>query len=112
MIEYTPAHTHTTGVHSEIIACLWLLAQGFLVFRPITNTGPIDIVAVSNKGRMYLFDVKTITRRKNGRGEVDRPLTAVQKALGVDILYVDRDTGAVSVRRRGRKDKRPTELEH
>ncbi len=112
MVEYTPAHTHATGVRSEIIACLWLLKQGFLVFRPITGVGPIDIVAVSKKGRVYLFDVKSITKRKNGRGEVDRPLTAVQKALGVEILYVNTETGAVSVRRQGRKDKRPTELEH
>lgn len=112
MVEYTPAHTHATGVRSEVIACLWLLKQGFLVFRPITGTGPIDIVAVSKKGKVYLFDVKSISKRKKGRGDVDRPLSAVQKAFGVEILYVDRETEQVFVRRSGERNRRPTELEH
>jgi hypothetical protein len=33
------------GARSELIACEWLLAQGYEVFRNVSAHGPIDIIA-------------------------------------------------------------------
>jgi Holliday junction resolvase-like predicted endonuclease len=34
------------GAHSELVACAWLLRQGYEVFRNISDRGIIDIIAI------------------------------------------------------------------
>lgn len=48
------------GAKSELMACSWLLEEGYEVFRNVSPVGIIDIVAYKN-GTTYLFDVKTQT---------------------------------------------------
>jgi hypothetical protein len=46
------------GARSEMIACIWLLNQGFEVFRNVSQHGLVDVIAV--KGPTILkLDVKT-----------------------------------------------------
>jgi hypothetical protein len=71
------------GAHSELIACAWLLEQGYDVFRNISPYGMMDIIAI--KGDEVLkIDVKSrsIGSRKKGH------LTTQQRAAGVVPLYV------------------------
>jgi Holliday junction resolvase len=54
------------GARSELIACAWLLTEGYEVFRNISPCGHIDIVALKD-GKTFYFDVKT---RTGGRGRL------------------------------------------
>lgn len=49
-----------SGAKSELIACAWLLSEGYEVFRNVSQHGPVDIIAMKN-GVTYFFDVKTAT---------------------------------------------------
>jgi Holliday junction resolvase-like predicted endonuclease len=65
------------GAHSELVACKWLLEQGYEVFRNISPFGLMDIVAI--KGDEVLkIDVKS------GR----RSLKKYPRAVGVVALNV------------------------
>ena len=46
------------GAHSELAACVWLLEQGFEVFRNISQHGTTDIVAVKYD-MLWRIDVKS-----------------------------------------------------
>jgi predicted phosphodiesterase len=72
------------GAYSELIACTWLLRQGYEVFRNVSPLGLIDIVAI--KGDVILkVDVKSANASRQN------PLTDKQRAAGVVALlvYVD-----------------------
>ena len=44
------------GSRSELVACAWLLSQGYSeVLRNVSSCGLVDIAAVKD-GRVYLFD--------------------------------------------------------
>lgn len=45
------------GDWAEITAALWLIEQGYEVFKNIRNTGPIDLMTYK-MGRMRMIDVK------------------------------------------------------
>ena len=79
------ANRQRRGASSELIACAWLLQQGYEVFRNVSPQGPIDLVAFKN-GKTTFFDVKST----NGYFP-SNILTPKQKALGVLILAVDPD---------------------
>jgi hypothetical protein len=50
------------GAHSELIACAWLLDQGYDVYRNVSPVGMVDIIAI--KGDEHLkIDVKTAVLR-------------------------------------------------
>lgn len=49
-------HRHK-GARNEHAAILWLLEQGYEVFRNVSQHGPIDIVAVKD-GETIFIDVK------------------------------------------------------
>ena len=74
------------GAHSELIACAWLLGNGYEVFRNISPYGLMDIIAIKD-GQMLKIDVKT----KNVHG--DQKLTKEQIDYGIVILNVCPSTG-------------------
>jgi hypothetical protein len=83
-----PAMTLATkhkGAFAELIAAAWLLAQGFDVFRNVSQHGLVDIVAIQS-GVVYYFDVKSAFQ--NGQGA---RLSVQQIELGVKPIYVLRD---------------------
>jgi len=91
-----PAHQVRDGKRSELIAASWLMSQNCYVYTPFIEQGPIDLIALTPKGELLLFDVKTVGRRKNG-SIISRLLTDIQKKLGVRLLYVDLETGSCAL---------------
>jgi hypothetical protein len=73
--------TQTRGAQSELIACAWLLSQGYHVFRNVSPCGPADLIVVSATEIIYI-DVKTSDGKAFGR------LTPSQVKCGVAALYV------------------------
>lgn len=86
-----PDNKIACGKQSELLAATWLIGQGCYVYQPFIEQGPVDLVALTPEGEMHLFDVKTVSRRKDG-SVISRTLKESQQALGVRLLYVDRDT--------------------
>lgn len=80
----------TRGVRGELIAAEWLVGQGIWAFLPPSAQGPVDLIGLDKDGKVYLFDVKVLNRRKDG-SKVARVLSSLQKKLGVKLLYVDLD---------------------
>lgn len=66
------------GDKTEYKAILWLLENNFKVFKNCECTGPIDIIAISNIGEIFLLDVKT--HKSNNKR------TDLQKKLNVTFL--------------------------
>jgi hypothetical protein len=66
------------GAQNELIATVWLLQEGYEVFRNVSPHGPVDLIGLKN-GEVHKFDVK---------GWRTIRLTAEQIALGVKILRV------------------------
>ena len=82
---------HKKGTLSELICTLELVQEGYDVFTPVADRGPIDIVAVHHKtGNIRLIDVKTLCRRQDGT-RIYRTTTTPQKKIGVEIIEVDLD---------------------
>ena len=50
--------TKHKGAHSELAACVWLLGQGYEVFRNVSPHGSTDIVVVKYD-MLWRVDVKT-----------------------------------------------------
>ena len=65
------------GSRNELIACAWLLEQGYEVFRNVSAHGLVDIIAMKD-GKTYHFDVK------GGQTK----LSETQVAMGVKRLTV------------------------
>ena len=55
--------TKHRGAHSEMIACAWLIEQGYEVFRNVSQHGEIDVVG-RRAGVFESFDVKTSLNEK------------------------------------------------
>ena len=66
------------------------------MFIPLGQHGPIDIIAISKSGRAHYFDVKTLSRRKNG-GAIARVKKDFQKMIDLQLLYVDITTREVFI---------------
>ena len=75
------------GALAEIMACEWLIRQGYDLFRNISQHGLADFVAWRVGEAPVLIDVKGFAIKRG---------TAAQKAAGVRMLYVDRATRTVS----------------
>tara|TARA_E500000318_G_C3440589_1_gene164825 strand:- start:2 stop:421 length:420 start_codon:yes stop_codon:yes gene_type:complete len=86
-----PDHRIAYGKQSELIAAAWLIGRGCYVYSPFIEQGPVDLIALTPKGEIHLFDVKTVSRRKDG-SVISRTLKQGQQKLGVRLLYVDRIT--------------------
>lgn len=88
-------NTRQKGILAELLAAHWLVNQGFWVFKPHGQQGPIDLVAISKHGKTYYFDVKAVSRRVDG-SPICRALSKFQKKVGSMVLYVDLHTYEVS----------------
>jgi hypothetical protein len=76
------------GARGEFAAVIWLLDQGYDVFRNVCPNGPIDLVAIKGPERL-LIDVKS-----NYGAAFNVPfLTTEQAALGVQFIVPDRING-------------------
>ena len=71
------------GAHSELIACAWLLSQGYEVFRNVSPCGLTDLVTLRD-GVLQRFDVKTVAKHRNNLPF----LSDAQIKEGVIPLYV------------------------
>jgi hypothetical protein len=69
------------GAHSELIACAWLLAEGYEVFRNVSAHGFADIIALKD-GKTFFFDVKTSSASYKPR------ISASQIKKGILPLHV------------------------
>ena len=74
------------GDLAEYYAVTWLWDNGYEVFQNAGCNGPIDMIAMDNKGKIILIDVKTaqsdtprVPKGKKGR-------TKNQIKLGVRVL--------------------------
>ena len=96
-----PDYRQQQGQICETILTEWLLRQGYYVCRPLAAQGPVDCVAYNDDGQILLLDSKQDAKRINpGRkipSRVYRPLSAVQKLLGVRVAYIDLKTRDVHV---------------
>ena len=72
------------GARNELIACTWLLEQGYEVFRNISQHGDIDIIAMKDGETLYLD-------AKFSRTGAENRLRTSQIAAGVKRLNVSRD---------------------
>lgn len=75
------------GALAEVMACEWLIRQGYELFRNISQHGLADYVAWKPGEPPILIDVKS--------NRVSKP-TKAQIAAGVRLLYVDRDQRTIS----------------
>ena len=74
------------GDIAEYYAITWLWDNGYDVFKNCGCTGPIDIVAINDKGETILIDVKTMGKYPDGVYRNKRVRTEKQKKLGVKLL--------------------------
>ena len=79
------SHRKHRGAESEMVACAWLLANGYEVFRNVSQHGDVDIVGWKD-GSFHNFDVKTL-----GERHILTALSAAQMARGVKIVAVNPD---------------------
>lgn len=77
------------GARSELLASVWLLEQGYEVFRNVSAFGDVDIVGIKD-GKIELFDVKTATKNPEGR-ILRNKFSQKQKELGVKCICVFTD---------------------
>jgi Holliday junction resolvase-like predicted endonuclease len=79
------------GDISEFKAVIKFLKEGYMVFKNMSSTGPIDLVLVNFKtGEVRFVDVKTISYRKVGT-KINRTTTTEQNKLKVELVYIDKD---------------------
>lgn len=76
------------GALSEMIACAWLLQQGYEVYRNISAHGLADLVAIK-EGRILQIDVKTLS------AGAPMGLRWQQTAVGVAVIYVRPDGSCI-----------------
>jgi Holliday junction resolvase-like predicted endonuclease len=77
------------GDLAEYYAVTWLWDNGYEVFKNAGCSGPIDMIAMDNKGEIILIDVKTAQLERNDRATgyfSGHPRTKRQIKLGVRIL--------------------------
>ena len=82
------------GKRSELLAAEYLISKGCYVYSPFIEQGPVDLIALDKTGEAHFFDVKTVSRRKDGT-IISRVLEPLQQKLGVQLLYVCLETHEV-----------------
>ena len=89
------------GMQSEQIAILHLIQKGYFVFKNLYGVGPVDLIAINEKGAVEIFDVKTESYRKTWKPgtRICRRLTQEQRKLKMKFIFVDKD-GTCKVRLR------------
>ena len=82
------------GDINEFRAIIKFLNEGYMVFKNVSGTGPIDLVLVHQEtGEMRKIDVKTITYRKSWapNTKIARQRSKEQVKLGVEFEFMDRE---------------------
>ena len=74
------------GAWAELIACAWLLENGYDVFRNVSQHGEIDIIGTKD-GDVTYFDVKTVYKLKQSGSR----LSPAQIAVGIKPIYITRN---------------------
>jgi hypothetical protein len=89
------------GMKSEQIAILYLIEKGFFVFKNLFGLGPADLIAIDEKGKVEIYDVKSESYRKSWKPNtrICRALTLEQKRLKMKFIFVGKD-GKCTVRLR------------
>jgi len=86
--------TKHRGGHSELMACAWLLSNGYEVFRNVSQHGEIDIIALRG-GKVFYLDCKYVAVATYGKTK--RPLLPKDRILmGILPIYVWED-GTVEI---------------
>jgi hypothetical protein len=83
-----------TGDVSEFRAVIKFLKKGYMVFKNVSGTGPIDMVLIHHKtGEVRKIDVKTISYRQSWKPgtRICRQRTKEQIKLGVEFEFLDKD---------------------
>ncbi|MDE2097316.1 MAG: hypothetical protein KGL39_08745 [Patescibacteria group bacterium] len=83
-------NTNKKGDIAEYKAILWLLEQGYAVFKNVECTGDTDLVAIKD-GEFLRIDVKTVPT-KNGELLFRVPKSEEQRAKGIKLLWVFENT--------------------
>jgi len=86
--------TQTIGDINEHKAIIKFLKEGYWVFKNISVKGPIDMVLIHEEtGEVRKIDVKTTSYRLSWKPgtRISRQLSKIQKKLGVELLYLDKD---------------------
>jgi hypothetical protein len=76
-----PPNKKHRGAHGELTACVYLLGEGYEVFRNVSAWGTADLIAIRG-GEFLRVDVKS------GCPSTRNP-TSVQQQEGVVILHVN-----------------------
>ena len=86
-----PINSSRKGAASEYAACIWLLSQGYEVFKNVAASGVFDIVAIKGK-EILKIDVKSASL-KTGEKVFYAQRRAQHKIAeqGGNILYIFRD---------------------
>jgi hypothetical protein len=96
------AKKHKDGLVCEAMAKAILTAKGFIVFAPISDKGPIDIIAlnpITNEFKYY--DVKKVSYRSIGtKISRSRPKNTTLK---IEMFYIDlrKETYSISSGKNG-----------
>jgi hypothetical protein len=75
------------GGRNELLACVWLLNQGYEVFRNVSQHGETDLIATKD-GHVYFFDVKKGARNVAGERARGKTISASAALRGIKPLYV------------------------
>ena len=86
---------HIKGDRAELIAQEFFIKKGFYVFNNISQHGPVDLMIMDNDGHVMLIDVKALSLRTKNGWKVNRVPTEEQSKLGVQLIFVNLDTGNV-----------------
>mgnify|MGYP003108951520 CR=1 FL=1 len=91
-----PSKKLKLGMWTEQLAKLYLLSKGYFVFHNLYGLGPVDLIAINEKGAVRLFDVKSESYRSKKAKfrpgtKINRMLTLEQKRLKVEFLFVDKE---------------------
>ena len=86
---------------AEQLAVLYLIDKGYFVFKNLYGVGPADLIAIDEKGRVEIYDVKSESYRKTWKPgtRICRKLTQEQKKLKMKFIFVEKD-GTCKVRQR------------
>jgi hypothetical protein len=81
----------------RINSCKRILNKGYYVAKSLDPQCPFDLIVVNKEGKTRLLDVKSISYRKTQSYNcrpgttINRSVSKKQKALGVEIYYVNGD---------------------
>ena len=92
--------SHVDGDVCEMIATEYFLRLGYWVFPAVQGSSPIDLVIVNAEGVRLIQVKKDASRVNPGRKvatRINRGRSDLQKALGVEMVYVNPESRSVFV---------------